>query len=138
MLSFKADLLPFPLLMKIASRNVNGIRAVLHKDFFSRVKTHNPDILCLQEVKAFVSQIPPEIRFYLPDYDILRHAGTRAGYAGTAILYKKQGDATSSFTITEKKAEFTPACFQEDGRMTQLNFRFNEQEFALLNLYFPN
>ena len=39
--------------MKIISRNVNGIRAVLQKGFLDFVKQENPDILCLQEVKAF-------------------------------------------------------------------------------------
>ena len=118
--------------MKIASRNVNGIRAVMGKDFFSWVKATAPDIICLQEVKAFSNQIPAEIRFFLSDYDILRHTGTRAGYAGTAILYQKK------LEITEKKADFPYVCFQEDGRVTQLDFRLQEKEFSLLNVYFPN
>ena len=63
--------------MKIASRNVNGIRAVMHKDFFPWVKMNDPDIICLQEVKAFETQIPSEIRFYLSEYDYLWHHGKR-------------------------------------------------------------
>ncbi|MDR2540837.1 MAG: endonuclease/exonuclease/phosphatase family protein [Candidatus Peribacteria bacterium] len=102
--------------MKIASRNVNGIRAVINKDFFPRLKTKDPDILCLQEVKAFENQIPPEIRFHLSAYNYLRHHGTRPGYAGTAIFYKKE------IPITEGKSEFSFPCFSEDGRTTQLNF----------------
>jgi exodeoxyribonuclease-3 len=118
--------------MKISSRNVNGIRAVMKKDFFSRIKMNNADIICLQEVKAFANQIPPEIRFYLPNYEFLRHHGTRAGYAGTAILYKKD------ITIREKKADFENTCFSDDGRVTQLDFQYNNQEISLLNIYFPN
>ncbi|MDR2416431.1 MAG: hypothetical protein LBD75_07760 [Candidatus Peribacteria bacterium] len=67
--------------MKITSRNVNGIRSVMNKGFFSRIKENNADIICLQEVKAFVNQIPPEIRFHLNDCDFLRHQGSRPGYA---------------------------------------------------------
>lgn len=118
--------------MKISSRNVNGIRAVIRKDFFSRVKTNNFDMICLQEVKAFETQIPSELRFFLADYDFLWHRGTRAGYGGTAIFYKK------GIEVIEKKSEFSFSCFHEEGRVTQLNFRFHDQEFALLNLYFPN
>jgi exodeoxyribonuclease-3 len=80
--------------MKIASRNVNGIRSVMHKDFFKRVKDNNADIICLQEVKAFEHQMLPEIRFHLADYHYVRHHGTRPGYAGTAIFYKKNGSIT--------------------------------------------
>jgi hypothetical protein len=44
--------------MKIYSWNVNGIRAVLRKDqFHPFLKTHQPDILCLQETKAERGQI---------------------------------------------------------------------------------
>jgi exodeoxyribonuclease-3 len=64
--------------MKIASRNVNGLRSIITKDFFPRVKATNADIICLQEVKAFANQIPPEVRFILSDYEFLRHHGTRA------------------------------------------------------------
>ncbi|MDR2190257.1 MAG: exodeoxyribonuclease III [Candidatus Peribacteria bacterium] len=118
--------------MKIASRNVNGIRAVLKKDFFPRVKATNADIFCFQEVKAFESQIPAEIRFHLADYQYVRHHGSRPGYAGTALFFRKD------MNITEKKAEFSDLMFREDGRMTQLNFWYQNKEIALLNLYFPN
>ena len=77
--------------MKIASRNVNGIRAILSKGFFDRIKIITPDIICLQEVKALATQIPPELRFFLPDYEYMWHQGTKPGYAGTAILYRKEG-----------------------------------------------
>ncbi|MDR0608098.1 MAG: hypothetical protein LBG52_07335 [Candidatus Peribacteria bacterium] len=67
--------------MKILSRNVNGIRSVIDKGFFPRIQENDADFICLQEVKAFANQIPPEIRFHLTDYDVLRHQGTRPGYA---------------------------------------------------------
>ena len=34
--------------MKLVSWNVNGLRAVIGKDFYESVKTLNPDVLCLQ------------------------------------------------------------------------------------------
>ena len=56
--------------MKIISRNVNGIRAVLQKGFLDFVKQENPDILCLQEVKAFEHQMPGTAIFYRKDLKI--------------------------------------------------------------------
>ncbi|PZM87390.1 MAG: exodeoxyribonuclease III [candidate division SR1 bacterium] len=115
--------------MKILSRNVNGIRAVLQKGFLDRVKTENPDILCLQEVKAFEHQMPTELRFAIQDYDYLWHRSERPGYAGTAIFYKK------NLPINKKLNTFqTPSCFNDDGRVTAIQ----RSDFLLLNIYFPN
>ena len=38
--------------MKIISWNVNGVRAIMGKDFAKKLAEMNPDILCLQETKA--------------------------------------------------------------------------------------
>ena len=43
--------------MKIFSWNVNGIRAAQKKGFLDFVNKYNPDILCLQETKAELSQL---------------------------------------------------------------------------------
>jgi exodeoxyribonuclease-3 len=67
--------------MRITSRNVNGIRAILGKGFYERVKKDNPDILCIQETKAFEMQLPPDFRFHMQDYNRVRHAGQKPGYA---------------------------------------------------------
>lgn len=115
--------------MKIASRNVNGIRAVVSKWFYEWVKQNDPDIICLQEVKSFESQLPPEFRYHLANYNRVRHAWERPGYAGTATLYKKNLPLvswTSKFDSVEH--------FHEEGRVVETKF----QDFTLLNIYFPN
>lgn len=73
--------------MKLASWNVNGIRAVLRKgDFQEFVKKEKPDVLALQEIKAEQGQAPID----LPDYEEYWNSSTRKkGYAGTAIFVKK-------------------------------------------------
>jgi exodeoxyribonuclease-3 len=38
--------------MKIISYNVNGIRAAISKGFIEWLKQVNPDVVCLQEIKA--------------------------------------------------------------------------------------
>ena len=118
--------------MKILSWNVNWIRAVIQKWFFDWVKNNDADFICLQEVKAFEIQIPAEIRFHLSDYDYLWHQGTRPGYAWTAIFFKKW------IEIIEKKSEFPFHEFSDEGRVTEIVFRYGEKVVHLLNVYFPN
>ena len=43
--------------MKIISFNVNGIRAIVKKNFISDMQALNADVICLQETKAMVSQV---------------------------------------------------------------------------------
>ena len=43
--------------MKIASWNVNGIRAAYDKGFLDWVKTENPDVFGIQETKAHPEQL---------------------------------------------------------------------------------
>ena len=46
--------------MKIISYNVNGIRAAITKGFLDWLQQANPDVICLQEIKATEDQIPTE------------------------------------------------------------------------------
>ena len=44
--------------MKIATYNVNGIRAAMGKGLAEWIEAAGPDVLCLQETKAQPDQIP--------------------------------------------------------------------------------
>ena len=43
--------------MKIVSYNVNGIRAALKKGFLEWLVATDPDVICLQEIKAQEEQL---------------------------------------------------------------------------------
>lgn len=43
--------------MKIFSYNVNGIRAAMQKGFISWLKESDPDVICIQEIKAEKDQV---------------------------------------------------------------------------------
>ena len=74
--------------MKIITWNVNWIRAVAKKWFKDFVKEQNPDILCIQETKAFEDQFLKDKNLWeLEWYKYIWHTWERAGYAGTAIFY---------------------------------------------------
>lgn len=115
--------------MKIASRNVNGIRAVIGKGFYDWVKTNDRDIICIQETKAFEMQLPSDFRYYMQDYNRVRHIGQKPGYAGVATFYKKSLKLISSTSHFEEIEHF-----HEDGRVVETKF----EKFTLLNIYFPN
>jgi len=107
------------------TRNVNGIRAVMKKGFLDFLQTEDPDILCLQETKAFHHQMPAPLKSLW--YHINRHAGQRPGYAWTAIFSKKAPkEAIQTFAHSET--------FHEHGRITECRY----DGFTIINVYFPN
>ena len=76
--------------MKLYSWNVNGIRAVVKKDFGEILKAMDPDVLCLQETKAQDDQVR-EALFGLDGtagYEVYSSSAVKKGYSGTAILTK--------------------------------------------------
>jgi exodeoxyribonuclease-3 len=76
--------------MKIISYNVNGIRAAINKGFIDWLKSANPDVICLQEIKAMKEQL---------DLSLFEEAGykyhywfsaQKKGYSGVALLCKTE------------------------------------------------
>jgi exodeoxyribonuclease-3 len=70
--------------MKIATWNVNGIRA-RSAQLREWLQHEQPDVVCLQELKAEAAQIPEECK--LPDYHVFWH--TRKGYSGVSLHIRK-------------------------------------------------
>jgi exodeoxyribonuclease-3 len=72
--------------VKIATWNVNGIRA-RQEEVVAFVAREQPDVLCLQEVKAAVDHIPKSVAA-LPGYWCYWH-GTK-GYSGVGLHVRKE------------------------------------------------
>jgi len=78
--------------VKIATWNVNGIRA-RQDEVASFVTREQPDVLCLQEIKATRDHIPGTVgELALADYWCYWH-GTK-GYSGVALLVRKSIEAS--------------------------------------------
>src|SRR5699024_12425642 len=76
--------------MKILSYNVNGIRAAMRKGFTDWLIQSNPDVICLQEIKATEDQVNTEMleeAGYKYDY---WYSAERRGYSGVAIISKTE------------------------------------------------
>lgn len=111
--------------MKITTWNVNGFRAILKKNFKETIQQLNPDVLCLQEIKAKPEQVTNE-EITIPRYVHAWNPADRPGYSGTAIYYKLN-EIETSFGLGDTE-------FDVEGRVVRLELK----DFTLFNIYFPN
>ena len=111
--------------MQILTYNVNGIRAALRKDFSSWLKAVNPDIICLQEIKANPEQFDENI-FTDLGYHCFWNPAEKKGYSGVAILTKTK----------PKHVEYGCGISEIDfeGRILRADF----DNFSLMSVYFPS
>ncbi len=112
--------------MKIVSWNINGIRAWHKKGASEWFFKNSPDIFCVQETKAEITQIPEELTAPKGFYSYFESSKLKKGWSGVGVWTK----------VLPEKVEFglgKPELDQE-GRLIILYFK----EFVLLNCYFPN
>ena len=109
---------------KLYSWNVNGIRAVLKKNFEEFVTDHEPDVLCLQETKAQADQV--DLPLSLGHYKTYWNSAEKAGYSGTAIFSKEEPEEVSYGIGIEEH--------DKEGRVITASF----PEFHLVTVYTPN
>jgi exodeoxyribonuclease III len=112
--------------MKIISYNVNGIRAAINKGFLDWLQQANPDVICLQEIKATEDQIPTQditAAGYPYQYYF---SATKKGYSGVAILCKTEPKKITYGTGIEH--------MDFEGR----NLRADYDEFSIMSLYLPS
>lgn len=108
--------------MKLISWNVNGLRAVLKKDFMGFFRASDADIFCIQETKMQEGQTELD----LPGYEQYFNYAERKGYSGTAVFTKMSPLAvTYGLGIEEHDRE---------GRVITLEF----PDFFLITVYTPN
>lgn len=112
--------------MKITTWNVNGVRAVLGKGaLWSLVDQEQPDILCLQEVKARAEQVEDALRLR-DGFECHWNAAQRPGYSGVAT-YTRLTPGRVEMGLGEEQ-------FDVEGRLIRTHY----DGFTLYNVYFPN
>jgi exodeoxyribonuclease-3 len=111
--------------MRIFSWNVNGIRATLENGFLELLTRRSPDILCLQETKAYPDQLDSSI-VSPRGYTTYWNNPQKKGYAGVAVFAKKKPSSV--------KKDFSVKSFNTEGRALILEV----SKFTLINVYFPN
>jgi exodeoxyribonuclease-3 len=113
-------------LVRLASWNVNGIRACTKAGLADWVRSYDADVVMLQEVRADEPQIPEEIHS-LGHWDGYWFPATvKKGYSGTGILSKiDPKKVTAGFGYEE---------FDGEGRALTAEF----DRFIVVSAYFPN
>jgi exodeoxyribonuclease-3 len=112
--------------MKIISYNVNGIRAAISKGFIDWLQQANPDVICLQEIKANEDQIPTQdiakagypYQYYF--------SAQKKGYSGVAILSKTKPNNIVFGTGIEH--------MDFEGRNVRVDF----DSISVMSLYLPS
>jgi len=123
-------------MINIYSWNVNGIMAVERKGLWQPfIKNNQPDIVCLQEIKAK----PEQIEINDDGYDVVWYPALRPGYSGTAILTKipplQVIDGFPESIIKKYKlASDGYGNPNEEGRVLAAEF----DKFWLVTVYTPN
>ena len=108
--------------MKAISWNVNGLRAVMNKDFMASFEELDADIFCLQETKLQEGQIELD----LPGYRQYWNYAEKKGYSGTAIFTRMEPEkVTYGIGVDEHDHE---------GRVITLEFK----DYFFLTCYTPN
>lgn len=112
--------------MKLVSWNVNGLRAIVKKDFFLSVSALKADFVCLQETKLQEMHLADEATLTPPGYHAYWSCAEKKGYSGVAVFAKKEPLKVST--------GFGEARFDGEGRILALHYK----NFVLVNVYFPN
>lgn len=111
--------------LRIATYNVNGIRAAMKKGLVDWLKTDPADVVCVQETKAHKDSVAHEEITSLGYYDYWFSA-QKKGYSGVAVFTKILPDHVvygSGHQVSD-----------EEGRVIQMDFG----DIRLINAYFPS
>jgi len=107
--------------MKIATWNVNGIRARAAQ-LQEWLEQDRPDIVCLQELKAELAQIPEVCRH--PDYHAYWH--TLKGYSGVSLQVRKE--------LLPTDPVYSHPPFDMESRIVQVD----HGDLVIASIYVPN
>ncbi len=108
--------------MKLISWNVNGLRAVLSKNFLEDFSKLDADVFCLQETKLQAGQHDLQ----LPGYHQFWNYAEKKGYSGTAI-FTKVAPLSVRYGIGVEE-------FDHEGRVITIEL----PDFFVVTVYTPN
>lgn len=111
--------------MKILTYNVNGIRSAAGKGLFEFLKDENPDVVCLQEIKATQEQADIDSIEKL-GYHHFWFSAVKKGYSGVAI-FSKTAPLHVHYGCDNEE-------YDHEGRVIRADFK----DFSIISAYFPS
>jgi exodeoxyribonuclease-3 len=112
-------------MLRIISLNLNGIRSATNKGLLPWLARQKADIICMQEVKAQVCDLAPEL-LTPKGFHAYFHCAEKKGYSGVAIFTKTKPDrVVEGLGIAE---------IDREGRFLRLDFG----KLSVISLYLPS
>lgn len=111
--------------MRIATYNVNGLRAAIKKGLLDWLKIKDFDIVCLQEIKSQYDQVDSVV-FHEIGYKDYWHPAEKKGYSGVLTLTRREPDKVIAGMNSSK--------YDLEGRILRTDF----DDWTLLNCYYPS
>src|SRR5258708_15672340 len=108
------------------SWNVNGIRAIIKKEFMNSVEAMAPDVLCLQEAKAGEEEAMEAMAVMRGYHVFVNSSKARKGYSGTAIISKEE-----PINVT---LDIGLSAYDQEGRVMTAEYL----TYFLVTVYTPN
>jgi exodeoxyribonuclease-3 len=127
--------------MRLLSWNVNGLRAVLKKDFTAWLASEKPDVLGLQEIKiadSLSDELDHENHF--PGYLFISNGAKRPGYSGTGLLIRRELLSPTFDKHKDVSRGIGLGHFDDEGRIQILDLSQLKGGLKayFINVYFPN
>ena len=107
------------------SWNINGLKAILRKNFHQFIADYQPEVLCLQETKTQDAEAHKLLQEF-SEFTVYHYGAERKGYSGTAILTQIAPE-TVHYGLGKPE-------YDEEGRSITLEF----PDYYLVNAYVPN
>lgn len=112
-------------MIRIATYNVNGIRSALSKGLIDWILEANPDVLCLQEIKADSTTFDVK-PFEAIGYEVRIYPAEKKGYSGVAIITR--------LPIKNIATGMDNSLYDREGRGIRIDF----DQFSVLSVYLPS
>lgn len=112
-------------MLRVVTFNANGIRSATQKGFWAWFDRQNADILCVQELKAQLTDLPEDVRVRA-GYEAAFHCAQKRGYSGCGLWFKKAPlRIQTGFGVKE---------FDDEGRYVRVDY----EKLSVVCVYFPS
>lgn len=112
--------------MRIITYNVNGIRAAMNKGLTDWIRHSQPDVLCIQEIKASPDQVDVK-QFEELGYHHYWYPAQKKGYSGVAVFSKVEP--------THVEYGCGIKAYDDEGRVLRLDFG---SDLSVMSVYHPS
>lgn len=116
-------------MFKLSSLNLNGIRSATSKGVEAWMAAHQPDCICVQELKAQAPDVAGRFE-QLAGLQGYFHFAEKKGYSGVGVYTRHEP--------SEVLVGYGSPEFDAEGRYVELRFDTPARSWSLISCYFPS